>query len=205
MDQVEAKQYSKHEDLKYPFGKSQLIKSVLDMAKGGHVSIAEFIQTFVKFPVTGESEWDEINDYLWQDFFKISRTETRLEGCSVRYEDSVWQVVSDVFVEPENRLLSLISQENPEIKKELFIDSENKQVFILKEDMRLDRSKHHTFFVKNADLSEEVVLNHLIRCLKSGSGLKNKQAFTGCLRDPVIDLNGEKQTLYSSYHSPFYS
>ena len=200
-EDVQERTYPKYEDLKYPSPKSQFISDVLEVAKRGYICFEEFVKTFKKQAPQELSEWETLRDCLWQDIFAVEREVGDFEGSMVRFDGTDWKVVSDVESNSLRRMLGLVSLENPEVSNVLLIDNVEKNVFVLEEDMSLCAIRHEEVLVKDPTLSEIVLLNHYVKCMKTGGGVENKQAFMDSFRASDVNLNGKMVTLFNFLRS----
>ena len=189
------RKYPRFEKLKYPFSKTQLIRDIVEVSKGGNVSVKGFVQTFMKTLSVEVSEWESLTSCLWQDLFEALKTKSKLDGYALRHDKSQWKIISDNGLVSMKRELTLVSQENLEIKKVVRVDEENKKLFIVDTEMRSSFFKEGAFVVSDLSTSEEVLLNYFIKCVKTIGGNSNKYAFMECLRNGDFNLDGERITL----------
>ena len=189
--------YPKYEELNYPSSKIQFMSDFLDIAQGGHVSLKKFVETFITPRWSDVSEWEEMKGFLWDDLFEFAKKQSHLEGCVVRHDEMDWKIVSDSRSDSKRRKLSMVSQENPEIKKVIFIVDENER----KEKIDSHRDGIGTFLIKDPNVSEGMLLSHFIKCVKANGGASNKHAFIDCLKNARFYLDGKKETLFNFLRS----
>ena len=193
--------YPQYEDLMYPFPKSQFVSDILEIAEAGSLCLKEFLATFVKPSSEEVSEWEQINECLWQDFCEIVRTPHLLVGFMFRDEGRHWRIVSDNRPDSVSRKLSLVSQEGQEAKELVFIFGESNEVFIQEGEIGMKPLEKGVVFVKDPNVLEPAVFNSLVKCVKTHGVSKNKQAFLESLTKPEKYLGCKKVTLLNLLRS----
>ena len=183
----------RYEDLIHPFEKDFFVKSILEVSKGGHSSLGAFLSLFIKSKE--RSEWDLLWGCFLRELVAVTKEESSLVNYTISYGYSKWVVTEDNCQDSLIRKLSLKSIENPDRKEVIGID-EKGEVFFLTENMSCFRVEKGSFSVCEPQLTEGLILNHLITCLKKNGGVKNKQAFVDCFIKPELLLNGKTVSLY---------
>ena len=200
-EEGQQRKYPKYEDLKYPFSKRQFMGDFIELARGGHISLEGFFETFKKPSSEELSEWERLCDCFWNDLFEFEKKKSCLAGCIVRHKGVVWDVIADHCLNSMRRQLIVVKQACPGIEKTIRIDSQDKKIYILKGEDPIENSEKDPFFIKDPNQLESLLLKELIKCMKLSGGIRNKQAFMDCFMNADLFLNGEKKTLYNFLRS----
>ena len=189
------KKYYHYEELRYPHEKKEFIKDILEIAKGGHKSLMEFIKTFVVRETTLKTEWEEVNEQLWENIEELIDEKIHLEGETVKTSNREWIIISDNNSDLIERKIIIESKEKKGIKKELIIDRNKKEIVEEKTKNDTDYKYKEKYKIKHPHINETIILKQLIKCMKISGGLRNKQAFINSLIKKEVMINGKMQTL----------
>ena len=166
--------YSQYKDLKYPFSKRQFMCDVIEVAKGGHVSLKGFVDTFLKPSSEEMSEWETLTRCFWDENF---------------IKDS--NVSEEMLLKHFKKCVKATGGIN------------NKKAFVecLKDVNCNFLGKEQTFlnFLRSEEgggVSSSEAIQIISRCIGADGGSKNMQAFIDCLSKLEIDLDGEKVSIY---------
>ena len=195
-------QYPMYEELSYPFSKRHFLRNVLEIAKSGSVSLEGFVHTFLKpSSVDGLSDWEMINNVFLEDLVTIVEKKSNLVGCAVRYNGFDWTIVSDKDSEPFGRQIGLEKVGGGDDDKVLILIGENKTFWILNEDFEVCKPEVTECIVKESDVTEMVILKHLVQCLKHNGGVNNKKALIDSFIVEEIYLYGQAMSIYTYLRS----
>ena len=187
-----AQQAVRYEDVSYPFDKKRFIRDILEISKGGVGCMKGYTEIFVKSLSNGRSEWEVLKDSFWEEILSVVEKDSNLEGGYLRCGGNDWVITSDNLY-AMGRKLRVVNRDNPDIEKVLIVSNDHQSIFFLGESTRF---KNEACFVKVPDVSEEIILNHLIKCIRTKGGTKNKHAFMNCMNKPEIHSGKKKISLY---------